>query len=33
MPLASAADMEKFYAHLEQVLDEIDFRTARDRAT
>jgi tRNA (cytidine32/uridine32-2'-O)-methyltransferase len=26
VPLASAADMEKFYAHLEQVLDEIDFR-------
>lgn len=25
-PLASAAEMEKFYAHLEQVLDEIDFR-------
>ncbi len=26
VPLASAADMEQFYAHLEQVLDEIDFR-------
>jgi TrmH family RNA methyltransferase len=26
VPLASAADMEKFYAHLGQVLDEIDFR-------
>jgi len=26
VPLASAADMEKFYGHLEQVLDEIDFR-------
>jgi tRNA C32,U32 (ribose-2'-O)-methylase TrmJ len=26
VPLASATDMEKFYAHLEQVLDEIDFR-------
>ena len=26
VPLASAADMEKFYAHLEQVLDEIDFK-------
>lgn len=26
VPLASAAEMEKFYAHLEQVLDEIDFR-------
>jgi tRNA (cytidine32/uridine32-2'-O)-methyltransferase len=26
VPLASAADMEKFYAHLERVLDEIDFR-------
>ena len=25
MPLASAADMEKFYAHLEQVLGEVDF--------
>jgi TrmH family RNA methyltransferase len=26
VPLASAADMEKFYGHLEQVLNEIDFR-------
>jgi tRNA C32,U32 (ribose-2'-O)-methylase TrmJ len=26
VPLASAADMEKFYEHLQQVLDEIDFR-------
>jgi TrmH family RNA methyltransferase len=26
VPLASAADMEKFYEHLGQVLDEIDFR-------
>ena len=26
VPLASAAEMEKFYAHLAQVLDEIDFR-------
>jgi TrmH family RNA methyltransferase len=26
VPLASAADMEKFYEHLERVLDEIDFR-------
>lgn len=26
VPLASAAGMEKFYTHLEQVLDEIDFR-------
>ena len=26
VPLASAAEMEKFYAHLGQVLDEIDFR-------
>ena len=26
VPLASAADMEKFYGHLEQVLEEIDFR-------
>lgn len=26
VPLASAADMEKFYGHLEQVLGEIDFR-------
>ncbi len=26
IPLASALEMEKFYAHLEQVLDEIDFR-------
>jgi tRNA (cytidine32/uridine32-2'-O)-methyltransferase len=26
VPLASAEDMEKFYAHLEEVLDEIDFR-------
>lgn len=26
VPLASAADMEKFYTHLAQVLDEIDFR-------
>jgi TrmH family RNA methyltransferase len=25
IPLASAADMERFYGHLEQVLDEIDF--------
>lgn len=25
VPLAAAADMERFYAHLEQVLDEIDF--------
>ncbi len=25
IPLASAAEMERFYAHLEQVLDEIDF--------
>jgi tRNA C32,U32 (ribose-2'-O)-methylase TrmJ len=25
IPLASAVDMERFYAHLEQVLDEIDF--------
>jgi TrmH family RNA methyltransferase len=26
IPLASAVEMERFYAHLEQVLDEIDFR-------
>jgi TrmH family RNA methyltransferase len=26
IPLASATDMERFYGHLEQVLDEIDFR-------
>jgi TrmH family RNA methyltransferase len=26
VPLASALEMEKFYGHLEQVLDEIDFR-------
>jgi tRNA (cytidine32/uridine32-2'-O)-methyltransferase len=26
VPLASAAEMEEFYAHLGQVLDEIDFR-------
>jgi tRNA (cytidine32/uridine32-2'-O)-methyltransferase len=26
VPLASAAEMEQFYAHLEQVLGEIDFR-------
>jgi tRNA (cytidine32/uridine32-2'-O)-methyltransferase len=26
VPLASAVEMDKFYAHLEQVLDEIDFR-------
>lgn len=26
VPLASAADMERFYTHLEQVLDEIDFK-------
>ena len=26
VPLASALDMEKLYAHLEQVLDQIDFR-------
>jgi TrmH family RNA methyltransferase len=26
VPLASALEMEKFYAHLEQVLEEIDFR-------
>lgn len=26
VPLASAGDMEKFYEHLEQVLDEIDFK-------
>lgn len=26
VPLASAAEMEKFYAHLERVLEEIDFR-------
>ncbi len=26
VPLASALDMEKFYVHLEQVLEEIDFR-------
>jgi len=26
VPLASAADMEKFYVHLEQVLEEIDFK-------
>lgn len=26
VPLASTSDMEKFYVHLEQVLDEIDFR-------
>jgi TrmH family RNA methyltransferase len=25
IPLASATDMQRFYAHLEQVLDEIDF--------
>jgi TrmH family RNA methyltransferase len=25
IPLASASEMERFYAHLEQVLDEIDF--------
>ena len=30
VPLASAADMEKFYAHLAQVLDEIDFRDRTD---
>ncbi|HET7202609.1 MAG TPA: RNA methyltransferase [Steroidobacteraceae bacterium] len=30
VPLASAAEMEKFYAHLEQVLDEIDFRDRTD---
>jgi TrmH family RNA methyltransferase len=26
IPIASAVDMERFYQHLEQVLDEIDFR-------
>jgi len=26
VPLASATDMERFYGHLEQVLEEIDFR-------
>jgi tRNA (cytidine32/uridine32-2'-O)-methyltransferase len=26
VPLASAADMEKFYSHLEQVLDEVGFK-------
>ena len=26
LPLASALEMERFYAHLEQVLEEIDFR-------
>jgi len=26
VPLASALDMDRFYAHLEQVLEEIDFR-------
>jgi tRNA (cytidine32/uridine32-2'-O)-methyltransferase len=26
VPLASATDMEKFYVHLEQVLNEVDFR-------
>jgi len=26
VPLASAGDMEKFYGHLEQVLDEVDFK-------
>ena len=26
VPLASAADMEKFYGHLGQVLDEVDFK-------
>jgi tRNA C32,U32 (ribose-2'-O)-methylase TrmJ len=26
VPLASAADMEQFYGHLERVLDEIEFR-------
>jgi tRNA C32,U32 (ribose-2'-O)-methylase TrmJ len=26
VPLASAADMEKFYSHLQQVLDEVDFK-------
>lgn len=26
IPLASAVDMERFYGHLEQVLEEIDFR-------
>ena len=26
IPLASASEMERFYAHLEQVLEEIDFR-------
>jgi TrmH family RNA methyltransferase len=26
VPLASAAEMEEFYAHLQRVLDEIDFR-------
>jgi TrmH family RNA methyltransferase len=26
VPLASAADMDKFYAHLERVLEEVDFR-------
>jgi len=26
VPLASAVEMEKFYAHLEQVLEEVDFR-------
>jgi TrmH family RNA methyltransferase len=26
VPLASAAEMEKFYVHLEQVLNEIDFK-------
>ena len=30
MPLAPGADMERFYAHLQEVMDEVDFR---DRTT
>ena len=26
MPLAPGADLERFYAHLQQVMDEVDFR-------
>jgi TrmH family RNA methyltransferase len=33
VPLASAADMERLYAHLQQVMDEVDFRDRTQTGT
>lgn len=33
MPLATAADMERFYAHLEQVMEEVGFRDRTQSGT